>query len=151
MSEIQQRLKTFSLRRLGDSRIAAPGALLALMLAGIAVVRGGILFSAPLWLDEYHTLFMTERGSLLQSMRDLAGGGDYAPPLLHFGERFVSFLAGGTSILSLRVTCFIAVWMALVLTFFTLRRVVSASAAFVGAFSVWANTLIVEFAFEARP
>lgn len=151
MREVRQRSQAFSVRRLGDSTIAAAGALLALMLASIAVVRGGILFNAPLWLDEYHTLFMTERGSLLQSMRDLAGGGDYAPPVLHFGERFVSLLAGGTSVLSLRLTCFIAVWMALVLIFCALRRVVSPSAAFVGAFSVWANTFIVEFGFEARP
>jgi hypothetical protein len=131
-------------------RVGWPLALLALMLAGVAWIQGGILFSWPLWLDEYHTVFLAEKGSLFRSMSDLAAGSDFNPPLLYLIERSLSHLTGGITPVSLRVTSFVTVWLALVFVFFALRRGMSSFAAFIGAFSVWCNAVVVIYAFQGR-
>jgi hypothetical protein len=120
------------------------------MLAGVAWIRGAILFTWPLWLDEYHTVFLAEKGSVFRSMSDLAAGSDFNPPLLYLMERLISHLTGGITPLSLRVTSFITVWLALVFIFFALRRQMSAFAAFIGAFCIWCNSIVVIFAFQGR-
>jgi hypothetical protein len=132
------------------SLVGWPAGLLALMLASVAWIRGGILFTWPLWLDEYHTVFLAEKGSVFRSMSDLAAGSDFNLPLLYLVERLLSHLTGGITPLSLRVTSFMTVWLAMVFVFFALRRHVSAFAAFIGAFIIWCNSIVVIFAFQGR-
>lgn len=135
---------------LRSSTVACATALLALMLAGVAWVRGWILFTWPLWLDEFHTLLLAERGSFVRSMSDLAAGADFNPPLLYVIERLVAAVSGGLTPITLRVTAFITVWLALVFIFVALRRQLPSSAAFLGAFAVWSHYLVVDNAFQGR-
>lgn len=124
--------------------------LLASMLAGVAWVHGGILFTEPLLIDEYHTVFLAEKGSLFRSIADLAAGSDFNPPLLFVIERAIGRLTGGITPMSLRVTSFATVWLGMVVAFSALRRLMPPSAAFVGAFSIWSNSVIAGLAFEGR-
>lgn len=126
------------------------GFLLATMVASVVYVKGGILFHWPFWLDEYHTLFLAERGSLLRSMGDLRAGVDFNPPLLYLIERLIGHLTGGITEVSLRVTSFVIVWLALAFVYFALVRIVSPMAAFLGALVLWCDKLTVEHAFEGR-
>ena len=120
------------------------------MLAGVALVHGKILFTWPFWLDEYHTLFVAERGSLARSMSDLAAGADFNPPLLYVIDRLISSVTGGLTPVSMRIESFVTIWLALVVVFVTLRRILSPSAAFIGAFAVWSHELTVVYAFVGR-
>ncbi|HUQ18508.1 MAG TPA: hypothetical protein VM099_02750 [Gemmatimonadaceae bacterium] len=124
-------------------------ALIALMLGGLAIERGWFLFQWPFWLDEYHTLFLAEKGSLARSMSDLAAGGDSNPPLLFVIFRLIAQFHPLTP-MTVRIASFVMVWGALVFAFLTLRRTVPRSAAFIGAFAVWCHVLTLEEAFEAR-
>jgi hypothetical protein len=129
--------------------LAAPS-LLALMVAGVAIVHAWILFTCPLWLDEYHTLFLAERGSLLGSMSDLRAGADFNPPLLYLVYRVVARVTGPLTPVSIRVVSFLIVSGALVLLYLGCRRIVPRSAALVGAFAVWCNLLTIQHAFDGR-
>ena len=120
------------------------------MIAGVAWVHGWVLFTAPLGLDEFHTLFLAEKGSFLRSMSDLAAGSDFNPPLLYGLERLVGHITGGITRVSLRMTCVLSVWLALVFVFLALRRNFPPTAAFVGSFAVWSNTIVAQLAFEGR-
>jgi hypothetical protein len=120
------------------------------MLAGVAAERGWMLFTWPFWLDEYHTLFLAEKGSLIRSLSDLAAGVDFNPPTLFLIYRLIAQVAGPLTPITVRIASFLMVWLALVFVFLTLRRTVPRSAAFVGAIAVWCHALTVEHAFEAR-
>jgi len=120
------------------------------MLASVAWVHGGNLFSSPPLIDEYDTVFLAEKGSFFQSMAHLAAGSDFNPPLLYVVERAIASLTGGITPVSLRITSFVTVWLALVVVFLALRRMLSPSAAFLGSFSLWSNALVVDHAFEGR-
>lgn len=123
---------------------------MALMLGGVAIQRGWMLFTWPFWLDEYHTLFLAEKGTVVRSLADLAAGVDVNPPTLFLIYRLIAHLRGPLTPITVRIASFLMVWAALVIAFLTLRRTVPRSAAFLGAFAVWCHVLTVEHAFEAR-
>ena len=138
------------MKKLLDHPAAVAIVYLLLMITAIVWVHGGIVFTVSPWLDEHHTLLLTQKGSMLRSIRELAAGSDYNPPLLYLLERSLGAVMGGVTVLSLRTLSFLCVWLALVTVFLTLRRTFSSSAAFLGAFALWTSSVVVEFTFEGR-
>ncbi len=127
----------------------ASAALLINMLAGLLIARGGVLFTRPLWLDEYHTLLVANRDTLREGIRVLALGADFNPPLLYLIMHGVGRVAG-FSPLSMRMVAFASVWLASVVTYASLRRFLPFGSALGGALAVWSSFVVVDQAFQAR-
>ncbi|HJQ20608.1 MAG TPA: hypothetical protein VJ867_09690 [Gemmatimonadaceae bacterium] len=124
--------------------------LLAAMLAAAALTDHGILFTRPLWLDEYHTVLVAERGTPAQVVRDLAHGADLAPPLLHLVVWTARHVIGSLTATWLHVLSFLAVWGALVFVAASLRRRFDVISSVAGAVAVASNSVVVSHTFEAR-
>lgn len=140
--------------RAPDLLLAGIG-LLAFQLATLALADGWGLFTTPAWLDEFHSLFVAGRGSLMESLRALGQGADFNPPLLPFAQRAIGLISGGLDLsgramLPLRLLSFACVWGALVGTYSLLRPNFPRPTAFVAAAALWTHPLIVQHAFEAR-
>lgn len=129
--------------------------LLALMLLSVLLGRGGILFTQRAWLDEFHTLFIAGVGTVGESVRALARGADFNPPLYPLVVRALGLVAGGLDLggermLALRVLSFSCVWLALVGLYVVLRRLFDRTTAFIAAFALFTHPLIVQHSFSAR-
>jgi hypothetical protein len=141
-------------RRPPDLLLAGAG-LLALQLATLALADGWGLFTTPAWLDEYHSLFVAGRGSVLTSIYALKQGADFNPPLLPLAQRGVGLLSGGLDLsgqamLPLRLLSFVCVWGTLIGTYALLRPNFPRVVAFIAAAALWTHPLIVQHSFEAR-
>ena len=111
---------------------------------------GGILFTRPLWLDEIHTLLVAGRQDMQTSMRGLAAGADFNPPTLYLLYRGVGRLTGGLSESVLRTVGVAAVVGAITVVYWLLRDEFDRWASSVGALAVWAQSIVVAEAFDAR-
>ena len=128
-----------------------PGLAIACFLAAeIWLCGGGILFTRPLWLDEIHTLLVAGRQDTLTSMRGLAAGADFNPPTLYLLYRGVGRLSGGLSESVLRAVAVASVVGAICLVYSVLRDQFDRWASAVGALAVWAQSIVVAEAFDAR-
>lgn len=130
--------------------IVAAGLLLAAMLLAALLTDHGILFSRPLWLDEYHTVLVASRSTPALVVSDLRHGADLAPPLLHLGVWTFRQLFGPLTATKLHALSFAAVWLALVLVYLSLRRVFATSVSAAGALAVASHALVISHTFEAR-
>lgn len=129
--------------------------MLAAMLAGVVLGRGGALFTQRAWLDEFHTLFVAGLGTMRESMAALAQGADFNPPLYPLAIRALGVVIGGLDVggermLALRIFSFACVWLALVAIYAVLRRRFDRSTAFIASFALFTHPLIVQHAFEVR-
>jgi hypothetical protein len=111
---------------------------------------GGILFTRPLWLDEIHTLLVVGNRDVQTSMRGLAAGDDFNPPTLYLLYHGVGRLAGGLSEPVLRMVGVTSVVSAVVVVYWVLRDQFDRWASGVGALAVWAQSVVVAEAFDAR-
>jgi hypothetical protein len=133
--------------RLG--RAAFPVVLLAWLLACVAIGHA-VLFTRPLWLDEYHTVLVAAVATPVQVVRDLTGGVDLAPPLLHFVAWTLRHGVGPLTPSVLHTASFICVAAALAFVYGTLRRTFDRASCIAGAMAVGSHALVVSHAFEAR-
>lgn len=130
-------------------------ALAAALLVGIVAtelvaLHGGVLLTQPLWLDEFHTLFLSGRQTMLESLSSLAAGADFNPPGLFLLYRVVGFFSRGLSELSMRATSLATVCLACFGVYGILRTRFDRTPAFLGALVVWAHPLVVAESFDTR-
>ena len=76
---------------------------------------------------------------------------DQTPPLYHLVVRAFWCLWGGSPETAFRVPSFIAIWIALVLTYTVLRRSFAILPSLVAVLALWSYGPIVMYAFFARP
>ena len=108
-----------------------------------------VLFTRPLWLDEWHTVLVARSDSLAQVIADLNNGSDFGPPLTHL----VAWALGktvGLSPVALHVIAFLCAGAALALLFFTLRRRFDLVPSLAGVLAVASHRLIVRQSVEWR-
>jgi hypothetical protein len=125
-------------------------AIACFLAAEIWLCGGGVLFTRPLWLDEIHTLLVAGRQDTLTSMRGLAAGADFNPPTLYLLYRGVARLGGGLSEPVLRSVGVASVVGAVCVVYWVLRYHFDRRASAVGALAVWAQSIVVAEAFDAR-
>lgn len=116
----------------------------------ITVLQGWIVLSRPLWLDEIHTLLVAQTQPFAESVRVLAAGADFNPPTVFLLYRLVDELTGGLSAPAMRVVASVCVIGGLTAAYILLRDQFSRAVAAVGVLAVWAQTVVVQAAFEAR-
>lgn len=134
---------------------AAGAALLGAVLLCLVVGRGGLLFEQPAWLDEYHTLFVAGKGTVVESLGALSRGADFNPPLLHLAIRIGGAVSGGVDVtgrhlLNLRLLTFSWMLLAFLGIYILLRRQFAPVTSFLGVLALWTHPLIVRHAFELR-
>lgn len=108
-----------------------------------------MLFTRPLWLDEWHVALVANRPSLTQVVSDLQQGSDFAPPLLHVMLWFLRHVVDVAPV-PLRLFSATFGFGAVALVFLTLRRRLSSSAAAAGALALLGHSLVVEQIFQWR-
>ncbi|MFN8580511.1 MAG: glycosyltransferase family 39 protein [Gemmatimonadaceae bacterium] len=126
----------------------------AAMLAAYAImgfaVRGGALFFRPLWLDEWHTLFIARLESLNAVIHALARGADFNPPLLFVVQWLFAQAMGDASAWQLRLVAMLSIWGTLATLFVLLRGSFRLVPALVGVIAVGMNVNVIVHAFEGR-
>ena len=135
--------------RRGEPLVAAL-AIACFIAVEIWLCGGGILFTRPLWLDEIHTLLVAGRQDMQTSMRGLAAGTDFNPPTLYVLYRGVAQLTGGLSESVLRMVGVASVVGAICVVYWLLREQFDRWASGVGALAVWAQSIVIAEAFDAR-
>jgi hypothetical protein len=125
-------------------------ALLALIAAVLWLTRGAILFTRPLWVDEWFTVLVASHPSPVDVVADLKHGADGGPSLIHLIVWALRAVAGPPSPTLLRAMSLIFVWSALCVVYVVVRRRFSPSASIAGVLAVGSHELVVAHAFEAR-
>jgi hypothetical protein len=138
--------KSADLREVG----LVAGGLLLVIVAGMAAIRGKILFFQPLSLDEYHTLFLVTQGSWFRSISDLAHGADFNPPTLFLLERLAAILYGPADQIFLRLFALASVFLALVTAYAALRMDFDRAPSLAGCLALLSHPIVVGQAFWAR-
>jgi hypothetical protein len=123
-------------------------AAMAAVAAEIGLLRGSVLFTRPLWLDEIHTVLIAGAPSMREGMGRLAAGVDFNLPASYLLYRLAGGLTGELSELTLRVVSAGCVVGALVAVYVLLRTERGRVAAAVGALAVWAQPVVVNAAFD---
>ena len=124
--------------------------LCALTAAALWLADGAVLFTRPLWVDEWFTVLTVSERSPLRVLAHLRHGADGGAALYHLLVWAVGALTGSLAPATLRVISLLLMWATLVLVYVTLRRTFARHAAGVGTLAVGAHALVVAHAFEAR-
>lgn len=127
--------------------------------ATLGIVLGGVLllvstgslelFSHPLWLDEFHSVWVATLPTVGESLGALSLGADFNPPLLHLLLKPLT-LGGSISPTELRVFSFLSVSLALVLVYGLLRHDLGRIPSIAGMLAVWSHPIVIQHAFEGR-
>lgn len=128
-------------------------AALAVGIAVLPLLGGGVLWTRPLWFDELCCVayVVADAASPAEVVRRVAHSWDYAPPLLHLLVWPFARLAGGEVTPALLHTVSVsAVALALLLTYGTLRRRFTRLASVAGTLAVAGHPLVIAHAFEGR-
>src|SRR5437764_807750 len=131
--------------------LSAVGAL-ALAIALLPLLGGGVLWTRPLWLDEICcTVYpVSNAATPVDVVRNIVHREDYAPPLLHLIYWSAGRVAGGLTPVVLRSVSLACVSLALLLVYLTLRRRFDRAPSAAGAIAVATHALVVTHAFEGR-
>jgi hypothetical protein len=111
---------------------------------------GYILFTRPLWVDEWLTMYVTQRSSPVSVIGDLASGADGGASLFHLAVWGIRRIVAPLSPTALRAIALVCVFGALVLMYAVLRRRFSRDASVAGVLAVGSHRLIVFHEFEGR-
>lgn len=122
----------------------------ALLATMLALTDGLVLFTRPLWVDEWLTVLPATRHSPVDVLADLRAGADGGAGLLHLTVWGLRGVVGSLPPALLRALALVCVFAALCLTFVILRRRFTVDASAAGALAVGSNILVVTHAFEAR-
>ncbi len=111
----------------------------------------GILFGRYLYLDELWVKLLDSDPSLWHSLAALKHSGDFTPPVYHLLIRGSWWLIGGSGETAFRALALAGTWAALCLLYVLLRRSFGVLVALVAVLALWANPLVIRYAFFARP
>jgi hypothetical protein len=124
---------------------------LAISIAILPAVGGGVLWTHPFWLDELCcTLIPVDATSPVGVVANIAGRKDMAPPLLHLIVWTVKSVAGGMTPALLRSIATACVALALIFTYAALRRHFDRFSSACGALAIASHPLVLTHAFEGR-
>jgi hypothetical protein len=124
---------------------------LAALLGAVIWGTGGvILFTRPLWVDEWFTVLVASHASPIDVIADLRHGADGGASLFHLLVWALRAVTGGLSPTLLHAMSLVSTWGALLFVYVVLRRRFSRDASIAGMLAAGANTLVVAYAFEGR-
>ena len=112
--------------------------------------HGAILFTRPLWVDEWFTVLVASHASPVDVIADLRHGADGGASLFHLLAWALRAVTGGLSPTLLHAMSLASMWGALVIVYAVLRRRFSRDASIAGVLAAGANSLVVTHAFEGR-
>jgi hypothetical protein len=124
--------------------------LAALTALVLVVTRGAVLFTRPLWVDEWFTVLVASHASPIDVIADLRHGADGGASLFHLLVWALRALTGGLSPTLLHAMSLVSILGALLIVYVVLRRRFSRDASIAGMLAVGANSLVVAYAFEGR-
>jgi hypothetical protein len=124
---------------------------LSLLLAEVFTSNPRILFDRYFWIDELWTRFIESTPGVWHSLIALEHSGDPTPPTYHLLVRGFWWLWGGPPEIAFRALSFIAMWVALLLTYAVLRRTFAVLPALIAVLALWSFPPIIKYAFYARP
>lgn len=131
--------------------VAAFGALAGVVTAFVLFLSdGGILFTSPLWVDEWLMVFEANRSTPVQIVGDLAAGADGGTPLVHFAYWLLRQLTGALTPTVVRALSLASVLLAMTGAFMILRRRFSLGASVVGSLAIGSHPLVVAHSYEGR-
>ena len=137
-------------QRAGGREVAAVAlGLGVIVLAALAAMNGWIVFTRPLWVDEWFTVLVASHVSPLDVVADLRAGADGGASLYHL-TAWALHAAGALHPVGLRVMSLAMVVAALTLTYAVLRRRFSVDAGAVGALAAGSNAVVLTYAFDGR-
>jgi hypothetical protein len=111
---------------------------------------GVVLFTRPLWVDEWLTMYVAQRSSPVAVIGDLVNGADAGASLFHLAVWSIRGVVGSLSPTFLRAMSLLCAFGALVLVYAVLRRHFSSHASVAGVLAVGSHRLVVAHEFEAR-
>ena len=114
------------------------------------LARGAVLFTRPLWVDEWFTVLVASHASPVDVIADLRHGADGGASLFHLLVWALRAVAGGLSPTLLHAMSLVSTWGALLFVYTVLRRRFSRDASIAGVLAVGAHSLVVAYAFEGR-
>jgi hypothetical protein len=138
------------MRRIRRESVLIALAAIAVIAIELSATHSWALITRPLWLDELHTLLIASRGTFADSMRALASGADTNPPTVFVVYRLLGRAIGELSPISMRAVALATVVGAIVLCYSVLRAELAVMPAICGAVALWAQTVVMESAFNAR-
>jgi hypothetical protein len=124
--------------------------LAALLAAQLRVAGSGYLLRRNFWLDELYTLTLVSDPDWTHSLRALAGGVETHPPTLYALLRVFTFFLGECDEVALRSFALLALFVALLGLYVSLRQAYAPLVAFTAILALWGHGLVVKHAFEAR-
>lgn len=124
--------------------------LAALTAVVLLLADGAILFTRPLWVDEWLTVFVAKRASPVQVISDLAHGADGGATLFHLTAWGLRTIAGSLSPTLLHAMSLLSVLSALCVVYVVLRRRFNPDASIAGVLAVGSNRVVIEHSFEGR-
>ena len=125
--------------------------LVALTRFVLFLTDGAVLFTRPLWVDEWFTVLVTSHASPVGVISDLRHGADGGASLFHLLVWALRSVAGSVPLtLLLRWMSLVTVWGTLLFTYVVLRRRFSRDASLVAVLAVGSPGLVVTYAFEGR-
>ncbi|HEX7939184.1 MAG TPA: hypothetical protein VF483_09355, partial [Gemmatimonadaceae bacterium] len=114
------------------------------------LIHDSVLFTRPLWVDEWFTVLVASHASPLDVIADLRSGADGGAGLFHLLVWAMGRVAGDITPVSLHAMSLVLVLAALGVVYATLRRRFSRDASIAGVLATGANSLVVAYAFEGR-
>ena len=124
--------------------------LVLLVIAVLFLSRGWVLFTRPLWVDEWFTVLVASHASPVDVIADLRHGADGGAGLFHLLVWGLRAVTGELSPVALRAMSLIFMLGALCFAYAVLRRRFSRDATVVGVLAVGSHSLVVAHAFEGR-
>jgi hypothetical protein len=125
-------------------------ALGSLLAVHIVSQDGAVLFTRPLWLDEVHTILVTQSDTPAEMIRHIGAGAEHNPPAMHFLLWLIGAITSGLSPTILRGYAFVTVWATAGLVYVLLRRHFERLPAFAGALLVVSHPLLLRHTFDGR-
>lgn len=125
-------------------------ALLALIGAVIWLSDGAILFTRPLWVDEWFTVLVASHPSPGDVIADLRLGADGGASLLHLLVWGLRAISGPVLPVALRAMSLLFTIGALLLVYVVLRRRFDVDSSVAGVLAVGSHGLVAAHAFEGR-
>ena len=128
------------------------GAFLATALCGLwLLLPGGMeLLNRLPWLDEVHSIRISEDPSLSHLVQAVMRNIDSTPPTYHIFSHILFRYLGVPPIPGLRWLSLLLTGSSMILLYLMLRRCVDRSSAVIGVLSFWSHPLAARYGFEAR-
>lgn len=122
-----------------------------LLIAQIIIANPHTEYYRGYWLDEYFTWVIASDPNPVHALYAMRHGMGGMPPLFYSLAHLAHRLIGGPPIAAYRIFSTVAMWIALLAMYATLRHAAGRLTSAVAVLVVWTHPLMARYAFEARP